>query len=627
MTKKKPEIESGTEITVPLNKLKASPRNVRKTPRAAADIEALAASIHAKGMLQNLVVEPEYDRALRKTGCYLVTIGEGRRLAQMLRVKRKQITSTEPVRCILDTLHDAQEISLAENVVRSAMHPADEYEAFSELHNTKGMAADDIAARFGVSPAVVRQRLKLAAVSPALIGLYRAGEMNLEQLVAFTLTDDHARQEAVWDALGWDKEADTIRGMLTENHISTKDRRARFVGVDAYVAAGGIILRDLFDDGNGGYLADAALLDRLVLQKLDQEADAVRAEGWAWVNVTAEFDHRTTADMRRLYPVRPEVSDDTQQRIDTLAAEYNTLIDQVEDSDDGGDAARRLATLEAAMEELEGQPVFVQAAIAIGGAFVSLGYDGSVRIERGYIRKSDEPRVLREDDDAQPAAQANNALSEKLVAELTAYRTAALREAVATNADVAFLTVVHVFAVQTFYHAERMSCLDINLRSSSLSSSAPGIDETALGQAAMERQTNWSTRLPEDVNMLWDTLAAFSRDRLMELLAHCAALTIDCVVTRNGSPHALAHAGLLAKAVSLDMSRYWQPTANNYFLRVTKPLIIEAVREAVSDQAALRLADLKKSAMAEAAERAVAETNWLPELLRAPSDPFGSCAG
>jgi ParB family transcriptional regulator, chromosome partitioning protein len=254
-----------------------------------AEIEALAASINAKGMLQNLVVEPECDRTGRKTGYHLVTIGEGRRLAQLLRLKRKQIIASEPVRCILDIEHDAQEISLAENVIRSAMHPADEYEAFAELHNEKGMSADDIAARFGVSPAVVRQRLKLAAVSPALIGLYRAGEMNLEQLMAFTLTDDHARQQEVWAGLGWDRDAETIRGVLTEDHVCTNDRRVKFVGVDAYVAAGGIVIRDLFDDGNGGYLTDAALLDRQVLRKLEEEADAVRAEGWSWVTVATEF--------------------------------------------------------------------------------------------------------------------------------------------------------------------------------------------------------------------------------------------------------------------------------------------------------------------------------------------------
>jgi ParB family chromosome partitioning protein len=92
------------------------------------EIEALAASIAVKGLLQNLVVEPERDADGGETGHYLVTIGEGRRLAQLLRAKRKQIKKNAPIRCMLDTEHDAHEISLAENVIRTNMHLADQFE-------------------------------------------------------------------------------------------------------------------------------------------------------------------------------------------------------------------------------------------------------------------------------------------------------------------------------------------------------------------------------------------------------------------------------------------------------------------------------------------------------------------
>ena len=152
-------------------------------------------------MLQYPVVEPEIGPRGKATGNYLVNIGEGRRLAQLLRVKRKEIAANEPVCCILDIEHNATEISLAENAIRSDMHPADQYEAFAKLHNDDGMSAEDIAARFGVTAAVVRQRLKLGAVSPKLMKLYRNGEMCLDQLSAFTITEDHERQERVWSEL------------------------------------------------------------------------------------------------------------------------------------------------------------------------------------------------------------------------------------------------------------------------------------------------------------------------------------------------------------------------------------------------------------------------------------------
>lgn len=274
MSAKSVGLPNGTEVRIPLSKLKKSPKNARKTPHSEAAIEALAASIAAKGILQNLVVEPEVDGEGAATGFFCVTIGEGRRMAQMLRVKRKEIKKNELIRCIVDTANDPHEISLDENVTREKMHPADEFEAFGKLADERGLGAEEIAARFGVTAHVVRQRLRLGAVSPRLMQLYRDGELALEQLMAFAITDDHARQEAVYERLSYDRDASTIRRLLTEIHIAATDRRARFVGLEAYTEAGGTILRDLFTEDRGGYLEDVALLDLLVTARLGREADS-----------------------------------------------------------------------------------------------------------------------------------------------------------------------------------------------------------------------------------------------------------------------------------------------------------------------------------------------------------------
>jgi ParB family chromosome partitioning protein len=169
-------VESGTEVFIPLNKLKKSPKSARKTPHNEGSIEAMAASIAAKGILQSLVVEPELDREGAATGFYLVTVGEGRRLAQLLRVKRKEIEKTEPIRCVFDTANDAHEISLDENITRENMHPADQFEAFNRLADGRGLGAEEIAARFGVTTQLVRQWLRLGAVSPKLMQVYRHGD-------------------------------------------------------------------------------------------------------------------------------------------------------------------------------------------------------------------------------------------------------------------------------------------------------------------------------------------------------------------------------------------------------------------------------------------------------------------
>jgi ParB family chromosome partitioning protein len=622
MTKtSKSSVKAGSEIFVPLNKLKKSPHNVRKMPHTQADIEALAASIAANGLLQNLVVQAECKDG-KPTGNYLVNVGEGRRLALLLRAKRKEIQKDEPVRCLVGEAARAHEASLAENVIRSGMHPADEYEAFALLHTGKGLPAEDIAARFGVTPAVVRQRLKLAAVSPRLMQAYRADDMTLEQLMAFTITDDHARQEEVWSGLGWDKSARAIRRMLTEGQVEMDDRRAVFVGAQAYEDAGGVIVRDLFDADNGGYFADAALLDRLVLVKLDREAEAVRAEGWAWVEVMPAFDHSAAADMRRVYPhpVPPKSEDEAE--IEALQTQYDELaaeIEHAETEEESEEAQRRFAEVEQRLEVLTGAEVFDPEDIARGGAFVALGHDGGGRIERGFIRKADEAASAREGQgaDAEARPDERRGLSDALMADLTAHRTMALREAVAGNPDVALLAVTHALAAETFHRASRVSCLEISVRSETLSRHAPGIDDTAAGRAWQERNAKLAAQLPGEPQELWSALAAMKRSQLLEVLAHCAALTVNAVVPdRKRIPPTQNHAQALAQAISLDMSQHWQPTAANYLGRVSKPLILEAVREGVSEGEATNIADMKKGAMAEAAERLLAAKGWLPTPLR-----------
>ncbi|WP_313391713.1 ParB/RepB/Spo0J family partition protein, partial [Sphingobium yanoikuyae] len=238
--------DHGDTVFIPLNKLKKHPKNARKTPHSEASIEGKAASIAAKGMLQNLVVEPETNADGEPTGFYLVSVGEGRRLAQLLRAKRKEIKKTEPIRCVIDTANDAAEISLDENVNRENLHPADEFERFRELSENRGWGAEEIAARFGKSAHVVKQRLRLGAVSPKLIQVYRDGGLTMDQLQAFAITDDHDRQEQVYENLSYNKEPWIIRRDLTACNVAASDRRAIFVGPESYTEAGGNIIRDLF---------------------------------------------------------------------------------------------------------------------------------------------------------------------------------------------------------------------------------------------------------------------------------------------------------------------------------------------------------------------------------------------
>ena len=524
MSAKQSETVVETEVFIPLNKLKKSPKNARKTSHSEAAIEAYAASIAAKGILQNLVVEPELDGDGSATGFYFVTIGEGRRLAQLLRVKRKEIKKTEPIRCIVDTANDPHEISLDENVTRENMHPADQFEAFKKLTEERGLGDEDIAARFGVTPHVVRQRLRLATVSPKLMQVYRDGGLTLEQLMAFAVTEDHARQEAVYGRLSYNRDASTIRRLLTETHVAVTDRRAVFVGVEAYTEAGGTILRNLFTEDRGGYFEDMALLDLLVTARLGREADALReAEGWKWTEAHLDFPH--AHGMRRTYPHPVELLVEDQAALEAARCEVDQLAEWHQTADELPDHVdARLCELEAEIERLEAKrQAYDPDDIARGGAFVILNHDGMVRIERGFIRPGDEkPRrdaeqageasVARDTEggDGQALQQDENGegesatdeedddrpLSDSLVRDLTAHRTLGLRLNLSEQPDVALVAATHALSAQIFYLGADAHVVGIQPIKTDLAAHADGIEDTAAGKAWADRQLSGQGRCP-----------------------------------------------------------------------------------------------------------------------------------
>ncbi len=646
--------ENGETVFIPLNKLKKHPKNARKKPHSEASIEAKAASIAVKGILQNLVVEPERDSAGEPTGCYLVSIGEGRRLAQMLRVKRKEIKKTEPIRCVIDTANDAAEISLDENVTRENLHPADEFERFRELAEDRGWGAEEIAARFGTSAHVVKQRLRLGAVSPKLIQVYRDGGLTMDQLQAFAITDDHARQEQVFENLSYNKEPWIIRRDLTACNVAASDRRAIFVGAEAYTEAGGNIIRDLFTEDRGGFYEDAALLDRLVIDKLERLAAEIQgAEGWKWVSAHIDWPH--AHGMHRTYPQTVELSDEQEAAYDAAQGELERLTTEWEDADSDlpPDVDQRLAELEAEIERIDAlRHAYNPNEIARGGVFVVLSHEGEARIERGFIRAEDEApepeeaeggetvidgvrvngdgEVMEDDDEGGEHVSALEAeddeveedgkpLSDSLVRDLTAHRTLALRLALGEQPDMALIAVAHALAAQTFYRGGgEAHCLEIRPISASLGGHADGIEDTADAKALADRNAEWAADMPRDVADLWGFMAGLDHASVMALFAHCASLTVNAVKQswEQNKRHAHKTADKLATAVALDMTAHWTPTVRAYLGRVTKAQILAAVREALGDEAAERIADKKKQDMAETAEQLLARTGWLPPLLR-----------
>jgi ParB family chromosome partitioning protein len=634
---------------IPFHKLVLSQSNVRRI-KAGVSIEELAEDIARRTLLSSLTVRPVLDESGAETGLFEIPAGGRRYRALDLLVKQNRLARTAPVPCIVRTDGLAEEDSLAENVQRAPLHPLDQFRAFQAMRE-KGRSEEEIAAAFFVSPNVVKQRLKLAAVAPSLLDAYAEEEMTLHQLMAFTVSPNHQRQEQVWEALKrhYSKQPYEIRRMLTEGAVRASDRRAQFIGLDAYQAAGGVVLRDLFQSDDGGWLQDAGLLTGMVAEKLEREAEAIRAEGWKWVEVGTDFPYGHTYGMRRIVGEPEPMSAEEDARYTALKAEYDALEEAHAEADELPDEVdQRLGEIETAMEALQTRPVrFEPAELAIAGAFVSIDGSGRLRVERGYVRPEDEP--VAEPDEAPDAdaigsdggeingetgnavSQAPDAedeeedglkpLSDRLVCELTAHRTLALRNALANDPQTAFLAALHAMALRLFYPYGQESCVEIEPRSARLSAQAPGLGETAYAEAIDRRIESWAAAMPKRAEDLWDALTAFDSDSRDALFAHCVAMTVNAVhEPYNSRPRALAHAGVLAATVGLDMARAgWTPTADSYLGRVTKARILEAVREAKGETAADRIAGLKKPDMVAAAEELLAGTGWLPEVLRTPA--------
>ena len=282
--------------------------------------------------------------------------------------------------------------------------------------------------------------------------------------------------------------------------------------------------------------------------------------------------------------------------------------------------------------------------MARGGVLLSVNAEGRLQIEYGFLRPEDAPHsdsasneedILppygRHDGDQEAStahgreheteeADGLKRLPDRLIQDLTSFRTVALRNALADDYPTAFLAVLHAMCLDLFYQYGTHTCLQIKA-TDYFPATAAGLADMAAAKAIAGRHEHWQTKLPEDPRDLWAALVELDRQgSLGALFAHCASLTVNAVREPNQPRReALRHADRLAAAVSLDMvSAGWSTTADNYLSRITKAQILEAVREAKGESTVQLIAHLKKGDMAREAQRLLEGTGWLPEALRTP---------
>jgi len=609
--------------SIPLNKLAAWDGNVRKTAGADTALAELAASIAAHGLLQSLVVRNA------KKGKFAVVAG-GRRLAALLQlVESGKISADYAVPCqVVADDADATEISLAENAVRENMHPADEFEAFRDLGD-KGMPAADIAARFGVTEAVVSKRLKLARVSPVILAAYREGKLDLEQVMAFAITDDHKAQEKLLKVLrNMDDDPRSIRRALTDGEIPASHKVVKFVTLKVYEKAGGQVRRDLFaEDDEGVFILDQELLQTLALAKLEKAADGLRKEGWKWVELRLEQDHSEWSHCTRMHPEMAPLTPKLAKELATLEQEHDTL-ETAWDANEDPDAEypERLGEISDRIDEINRNrdDVWPPETLAIAGAVVRISYSGKLDIDRGFVLPADRPKKaaatktvehINDDGSVETVEVAETStLPASLIESLTLHRTAAISAELMNRPDIALAALVHTLAAQMLLDtASGNVCLRIFATTKSLHD----VEGTKAFDAITSAGETWGSKIPGTPDALWTWCLEQDQQVLLDLLAFCMARSVNAVRTKKdgADDHRFAHADRLAATLKLDMNAWFTPTAGNYFGKVSKTGILEALTEAKGDIAPA-WNKAKKGELAVIAERQVADTGWLPALLR-----------
>lgn len=633
-------LETSPRASVPFNKLVLSTehqvRAAGTTPRSS--IAELAASILQNNILQNLIVVKGAH------GMFEVCAG-GRRLeALTLLVNSGDLPTNYPVPVLIVPVEQALISSLSENTLHVPMHPADEYAAFAKLIG-EGKSVEDVAASFGLTPLVVKRRMKLASVSPKLMTEFRAGAIGLDCLMVLASVDDHQRQEQTWAGVPtWSRRPETLRRLLAQGEFdSNSDPVARFVGVEAYQKAGGAVRRDLFCEENDDkvYLLDAQLLEQLALDKLQDEVALVTAAGWKWVDVRVRLDHDEYVKHHELRKTSRAPSEHEATMLADLEARLTVVRDQLEEVD-----RTQPESDEDAYSMLEGQADDLQTQIdnlqesqqcwsadlmALTGCVVHVGSDGRLARKCGLMRPEDRSAMVKaaraagegsagEQSMSLPATKTRPVHSDKLMRQLTAHRVAAIQAELLAQPDIALAAITAHLAIELmtdvyrrsygYADALRLSATNIH---TGLQSEADDVRAGAAWQRMDAERRAWVARLPQSPDRVFSWVLEQDKATVLQLLTFLTASTVTGVC---GEERDQQGTDALAGAVGLDMRKWWSATKASYFNHVSKGRVLEVITQAMDAAAAQRLVALKKDAAASWAANVLANSGWLPTCLR-----------
>ena len=622
---------------LPLGQLALSATNVRKTPATEAEDAELEASIRAKGILQNLIV---HWTGIDGPGAYLVDAG-GRRLKVLQKLAAEGVIDAKEykVPCKIERPDDAVETSLAENTVRANMHPADEFVAMAALIDG-GATIEEVAKRFGTTERRVRQRLRLGKLAPELLEAFRAGDIALDTVTAFTLGADHAAQLAVWNQLKGQSyiSPHRVRHLLTETAIALDSDLGAFVGAEAYEAAGGTITRDLFSADDDGFMNDAALVRRLAAEKLEARAEELRPQ-WAWAKATPELENGQLSQYAQIEPKPGKLPPELAEELEGIELRLGELedVDGDEFTDELMAEAAKLEERRTEIEEIaEGLAVYSKKDRKRAGCIVTIGDDGEFCLHQGLIDRATMRKdgAAAGDDDSQsgddadgafdpefspdgedesasrPSSGAEQALrkelgfSQGLVDDLKAHRLQITRAHLAGSFDVAFDLALYTLCVDLFpdfrYH---MRPLDLRAIEANPRSSLNDLSSTPADQLievhGVALDLDWM-KLPAAEG--FTALSALSIESKRRLFAWCIASCLKPQLAIEDRADPVIEAG--GQRLAIPFADYWRPSAANYWGRVKKAHGLAVGAETLGDRWARDHANDKKPALAAALETA-----------------------
>ncbi len=613
---------------IPLSRLVPSKANVRRV-NVGVGVSELADSIEALGLIQNLTVRKG------KKGKYEVVAGSRRLAALNLLVKEGRLGADAKIPCNVRDDNDT-ELSLAENVQREAMHVVDEILSYRQLAED-GMAPDVIASRFGQSVITVRQRLKLANLSPKVLDELRTDEMTIEQARALAVSDSHEEQERVWfEAASWNRDPRSLRSLLTQEHVRSTDRMARFVGLETYEAAGGGIVRDLFGEDSSTFLTDSALLTRLAMTAMEQAAEPLKAEGWAWVETSLDASALYSGGYGRIYPQTRDLTDEEETELFALGDTFDELQVQIEEYEECTPAIEaeeaKLADIQQRIEDIQNaNRRYDPKEMALAGCIIIIDQFGEVEVNRGYVKSEDREALVklkRGDTDATAAdgRDAGEAVAEEpadiyssaLTEELTAIRTAALRVEVANRPAIALAALLYPLVGRIFHsgYTSYDAAVEVQGQRRELAPFLKEPSEVRALAAWKAMQEAWGDTLPGQPADLWAWLLDQSTDKLLELLAFVTAANLNGVKAKHDQSRSrLANVEQVATAVGLDMGAYWTPDAA-FLNRLSKAGMAGVLVEAGCVTQTRAIEKATKAEAVAIAEKQLAGRGWLPAVLR-----------